>query len=748
MPSEDVFVVFQWWSAVFLIGVVAFPITKRLFAKWFDHGYLFAKAVGFAVVAYIIYVVGSLRILPFTQWTVYGSLVLCFLLGMVPHVLRRPPVASRTRVQGPIWTTITTWWETVFWEKGIIFFAEELFFFLLLLYWTWVKAHEPSVRGLEKFMDYGFMQSILNTRYFPAPDMWWAGGSINYYYFGHLVTAVVTKLSGLSLGYTFNLMLATLFALTASMGFSIAYQLLGMGKTPKRPYIRIIGGALTAFLVSLAGNMQTLYAFTKGYTGEDVKPFWELLWPIGTFFRTVGTGLETYWYANATRFIPFSIHEFPSYSFVVSDVHGHVLSLPFVLLAIALLIVIFGLHPLDAIRHRSKTWWTTIIFYGWLLGILLMTNALDGPIYGLLFAALWFILILWPGRMRIKTDWFDLLYPVFLVAILAFVSALPFLFFFSSFAGGIGVNCPPSFLQNMKFGPIIFESADKCQRSPLWMMWLLWGFFWFTGIGLFIAKLWKKEDQSRPFIRILKVFFLFSVGLIIFPEFLYVKDIYPAHFRSNTMFKLGYQAYIMWSIISGFVIMHFVTDSAARRQKILRGVFFVLLAPQLFLVSIYPIFSVRSYFDGLKNYRGIWGLSWITQEYTPYWDAITWLQSQIPQTGNLPVIAEAAGDSYTDYNMVSAFTGLPTITGWAVHEWLWRGSYDIVAPRQDDVRTIYESSNPEDIAAVLARYHVRYIIKGFQEWEQYRAPEVEPLDQLGTRAFTSGDLVIWDVGKR
>ena len=118
---------------------------------------------------------------------------------------------------------------------------------------------------------------------------------------------------------------------------------------------RIFSGFLTAFLVTLAGNMRTIYAFTRGYTGENVKPFWELVWGIRDLgnvgglgileiFRVlwgkIGEGMNTYWYPNATRFIPWTIHEFPSYSFVVSDVHGHVLSIPFVLLAIALLITV------------------------------------------------------------------------------------------------------------------------------------------------------------------------------------------------------------------------------------------------------------------------------------------------------------------------------------------------------------------------------------------------------------------------
>ncbi len=724
---SDVFIVLQWWSSLFLIGAAAFPLTKRLFPQWYDRGYLFSKAVGFAVISYLVYLVGTLHIAPFHQLTIYGATAIVFLFGI--GITQKDSVKVRIQKLKASY------------EKYILLFSlEELIFSLLLLLWSFVKAHEPSIRGLEKFMDYGFMQSILNTQYFPARDMWWAGGSINYYYFGHLVTALVTKLSGLTLDYTFNLMLATIFTFTATMSFSIGFQLLGIGQKNRRPLGNLFGAMLTAFLVTLAGNMQTIYAFTKGYTGEDVLPFWRLLWPIGTFFQQIGIGMRTYWYANATRFIPFSIHEFPSYSFVVSDVHGHVLSLPFVLLAIGLLLSIFLQQKLSEIIQQRMD---KMIFYGFLLGILLMTNALDGPIYGGIFALCWVVFVILPKKDFLD-HWWTYCYPVGLVVLLAILTATPFLFFFSSFATGIGVNCPPAFLVGSKIGPFLFEGVEKCQKSPLWMMWLLWGFFWFTGAWLFVSKVWNGDGKDKEVIRILKVFFLFSIGLIIFPEFLYVKDIYPAHFRSNTMFKFGYQAFIMWSIIAGYVITHMIWR---KKQHILRTVFLILLVPQLFLVSIYPIFSIRSYFGELATYHGIWGMEWMQEEYPDNLQVISWLKEHVAEYPN-PVLVEADGESYTDNNQISAFSGIPTITGWAVHEWLWRGTYDTVSPRRDDVRRLYEAQDTKELENLIAQYGITYIIVGPQEREKYPTIQESVFDAVGTRVFTTGTTIVWDVGKR
>ncbi|MCX6791725.1 MAG: DUF2298 domain-containing protein [Candidatus Gottesmanbacteria bacterium] len=742
MPMSDLQLVFQWWGTLFLVGAAAYPLTRKLFRGWFDSGYLFAKAVGMAVVTYLVYLGGVLHLVPFTQGAVWGAMGVTFALGVLLNLkfeIRNLKSIKNLGINQS--------------RGAATMFLEELFFFAALLLWSWVKAHEPSIRSLEKFMDFGFTKSILDSSFFPAPDMWYAGGTINYYYFGHTVMAVLTRLSGIDLTYTFNLMLATIFAFTCTMSFSIGVQLLRMRKG-----IRVIGqiggGLLTAFLTTLAGNMQTIYAFTKGYDGENVQPFWKLLWPIGDFLNRLPDGLNRYWYANATRFIPYTIHEFPSYSFVVSDVHGHVLSIPFVLLALGLLIAMFG-----AARTNKNSLFTIhyslFIFYGFICSVLLMTNALDGPIYLGLFLITLVIFNFHPPAGGSIFNWEKTAIIAGGVISVAAVVSLPFILYFKSFVTGIAVNCPPAALATTKIGPILFEGVEKCQHSPLWMMWLLWGFFIYCGMFLIILLInkirIKKSIEHQNLL--LGIFFVFSILLIVFPEFFYFKDIYPMHFRSNTMFKLGYDAFIMFSIVSGYTIATMV-----QHKKWL--LFFLFLAPQLFLVSIYPIFSVRSYFNSLKQYEGINGTGWISTQYPDDWAGIQYLNrelgivntdknkiqnSQFSIQYSVPVIVEADGDSYTDYNRVSAFTGLPTIVGWSVHEWLWRGSYDVVAPRKEEVRLIYESTDMAETKQILTKYHVGYIFVGTLERQKFTSLMESKFSKLGTPVFTSGQTVIYVV---
>ena len=320
MLEQDVVYIFTWWLTIFLIGVVFFPIAVLFFSRFLDRGYIFSKILGMLFITYTIFALGTLKIMPFTHTAI---IFLLFAFGVI---------SVFTFVKDQPWSRLIL--RNIPW-KLLIF--EETLFLAGISFWAFIRAHEPSIHGLEKFMDFAFVNSILRTDYFPAKDLWLTPLTINYYYFGHIVTAVLTKLSGLDPVVTYNLMIATLFAFTFTCAFSIGANLINQFKiqnskfkiTSQNLKVPLIGGLLAGFLVAFAGNLHTIYAFFTAYNGENPVPFWTLAWDLN---------LTDYWYPNATRFIPFTIHEFPIYSFVVSDLHGHVLSIPIVLTIIAVLL--------------------------------------------------------------------------------------------------------------------------------------------------------------------------------------------------------------------------------------------------------------------------------------------------------------------------------------------------------------------------------------------------------------------------
>src|SRR5258705_5313158 len=313
MQATDFHVVIQWWATIFLLGTAFLPLTFLLFKHFFDKGYIFSKLFGIAITSYAIFVLGLLHITPFTTGTSY--LIFFGLAAILFFIVRR---------KENLVLIIKNHWK--------IFVFEELLFLLALLFWAYIHSFAPDINGLEKFMDYGFINSILRADYFPPKDMWFTPFFINYYYFGHLMTAVLTKLSNLPSNFTFNLMLSTIFAFCLTESFSIAANFYShFGEKLRFFQIkRVIAGILSAILVTLGGNLHVLYGFFKAYENERPVPIWTL--PFLPFSFPNG-----YWYPNATRFIHNTIHEFPIYSWVVADLHGHVLDIPFVLLTIGLI---------------------------------------------------------------------------------------------------------------------------------------------------------------------------------------------------------------------------------------------------------------------------------------------------------------------------------------------------------------------------------------------------------------------------
>lgn len=700
MIYSDLGSILVWWLMLFVIGISFLPLTLLIFQNFFDKGYIFSKILGLMIVTYIIWFLGSIRILPFSLIGVIGILIVSFLIN------------TTLAINKQLFPII---------KKNLVFFLfEETLFLIGLIFWCFVRSSEPSIHGLEKFMDFGFMNSILRSEFFPPKDLWLTPETINYYYFGHLAGALLTKLSGINPDITFNLILSTIFGLTLVGSFSLGLNLyIGHGKV--KSSLIFISGLLSSFLVTFAGNLHTIYAFFKTYTPADNPvPFW-VLQPMFNF-----TG---YWYPNATRFIPFTIHEFPLYSFVVADLHGHVLDIPFVLLMIALLLKIFFEKNISFLNY---------ILLALNLSVLLMSNVLDAPIY-LLFTLL-ILFFKFRRSEHFKQAFLKTIKFSGLTFILLGVFSLPFWLSFKPFASGIGVLCAPKFLTDlMKVGPFLFE-ADHCSRSPLWMLAILYGFFYtvFSGFVWVILKNIKKNISSSSSDYLVFVLVLFSTILILIPEFFYAKDIYPQHYRANTVFKFGYQAFIILSLSSGYMLVKLFQNSLKHLSNFIILSVIILM---LVLISIYPYFAINSYYGSLKESKGLNGLKYFQNLYPDDYLAISWLRQMVK---GQPVILEAQGDSYTDFARVSSNTGLPTVIGWPVHEWLWRGSYTEAGKRVEEVTKMYEGSLDE-VIPLLKKYNVSYIFLGTLEKQKYTKLNEDNFIKLGTVVFETGNTKIYKI---
>ncbi len=647
--------IFFWWLTFFLGGLAVLPLCAKLFPNTVDRGYPFAKILGLLILAYPVWLLGSFRLVPFAPTPVW-------LLLTPPIFIIIISVRLLNNWAGPA-------------RKISLIIFEELIFSFAFFFWLFVRSHEPSLQSLEKPMDFGIINSLLRADYFPPKDMWLAGYSLNYYYFGHLVAAVLIKITGVLPAIGYNLMLATLFALTFTAAFSFGLNLFWSKKG-------VIFGLLTAITLTLFGNLHPIFAFLNGF--------------------------GSYWYPDATRFIPRTIHEFPLYSFVVADLHAHVLDIPFVLLTLFLLRQIW-LTPTKAL----------IATLGFLLGILYMVNSLDAAIYFALFTLLlsgaywtknWSFL-----KLRDVTFWFNTLEyytkQLLPVAVIIIITSLPFLLSFKPFVGGVGL---------------------APERSPLWQLFILWGGFLTIGLGFL---LYSRKKDTDLFITCL---IIFSIFLLIVPEIIYFRDIYTTQPRANTMFKVTYQAFIILSLATPYAACRLCHLS---RSLVARLFWVVIYGAILIITSSYPFFAIRGYYGNFQNPPSLNGLAYLDRLSPGDYQAVTWLNRNI--TGQ-PVILEAVGESYTGFARISANTGLPAVFGWPVHEWLWRSSNHFADERRPDVEQIYTLKDSDETVTLLEKYQVKYVIIGDLERSKYQVTE-EKFSRIGKPVFTWNQTRIYQI---
>lgn len=162
---------------------------------------------------------------------------------------------------------------------------------------------------------------------------------------------------------------------------------------------------------------------------------------------------------------------------------------------------------------------------------------------------------------------------------------------------------------------------------------------------------------------------LCAIGLIIIPELVYVRDIYEESYaRSNTMFKLTYQAFILFGICMSYIITRFLLWKKSSCPCSAESGWYCFYGRSAILERAC---TPGSEMFSISEYRGLDATAYLENVFSEDAGAIRWLDETIE---GQPVVLEANGDSYSDYERVSAMTGLPTVLGWYVHEWLWRGN--------------------------------------------------------------------------
>jgi YYY domain-containing protein len=326
-----------WYLSIALLGLAVYPFVRLALPGLADRGYPLARTAGLVVLSYLVWGAGSLNV-PSDRFTITGMVLLVVLLGLLLAFIQRNELRRE-------------------WREGRRYYllVEGLFlaFFLAGLL---IRMGNPDLwhqwKGGERPMDFSYFNAILKSSSFPPYDPWYAGGYLNYYYYGFVLVGVMVKWLGLVPAFAYNLILPTVFALIALGAFSVVWNLSHRKENRFNLGVMSLFPALAASLgMVVLGNLGSVRMVLHGYQRlaapggviDGAGVLARILWTFEGLGKALsGTRLPYSlgdWYWIPSRVIPAPgdvepITEFPYFTVLYGDPHAHLFALPVALLAL------------------------------------------------------------------------------------------------------------------------------------------------------------------------------------------------------------------------------------------------------------------------------------------------------------------------------------------------------------------------------------------------------------------------------
>ena len=758
-----------WYLAAGGLGWLAFPLLWRALPRLPDRGYGIARAVGLLIVSHLTWLAASLRVLPNTR----GTIVLAVLLLTAAGGLS-------------LWRRWGEFREFLNGARPLLLVYEGLFL-ALYAFWAWVRAQNPDlwhpVVGGEKPMDFAYLNAVIKSTWFPPYNPWFAGGYINYYYFGFVLVGTLAKLTGIMPSIAYNLALALFYTLVGGAAFSVAFNLVARSQPRSatrrseaewRPYIAGFLAVLFLLVLGNLGEARLLYDSFRLIAGE--VPFRSTIPGLESLVQAMkGFGMvlggarlplrpETpYW--NPTRMIPPDasgvgpITEFPAFTFLYADLHAHLLALPYTLCALVVMVEwALGIR-------RGRPTGLSLLLAGLLMGALRATNTWDYPTYLLLaMAVLAFHELSRLSRLSCLSRLSSLSRPL----LLAGLTVLLFLPYIRAY-----------------IAPYNRVRLWTDARTPLDIYILLLGQFLLPLGTLLVVDTWQVLSGRRLSLFLLGLGGAVLCGLaaaglgvpvaaVALPMGVLafvLAFLLPAHRalpsfwvavalaltlgvevlvlqgdigRMNTVFKFHFQAWTLLSVSAAAALVELARVSDAWPSDV-RRLWWVAMGAMIFAMALFPVMSIPAKVgDRFTHATGptLDGMAYIRYSRTgdvrgevdlgPDYGGILWLLENVQGS---PVILEGLGArEYLWGNRVSIYTGLPAVVGWRWHE-VQQGMGEEVDRRHWEVQECYNTPDTERALAILRQYHVRYVYVGPYERLYYDPAGLAKFDVLAARGL-------------
>ena len=366
-----------WYLFVFLLGLLTYPIVRLVLPGLNDKGYALSRTLGLVILAYVPWLLSSLGV-PHTRLLIGLVLAAIAVAGLVLGWLRRDELLEEWKSNRRSFLMI----EGVF----LSFFLFDLF----------IRLGNPDLwhpsKGGERPMDFSYFNAVIKSTTFPPYDPWFAGGYINYYYYGFVLVSTPVKLLGIVPSIAYNFILPTLFALVGTSAFSVGWNLVERGKAKEEkgslssflspPFI---AGLVAALLMVVLGNLGTIQMVFQalariaapGGTITDVDFLQRLVYAVEGLYQTIAQGVPLpigrgEWYWDPSRVIPpgpgNEITEFPFFTFLYSDLHAHM-----IVLVMTLFVLAWALATVCA----RRTSFFSLVIGALVIGALYPTNLSD-----------------------------------------------------------------------------------------------------------------------------------------------------------------------------------------------------------------------------------------------------------------------------------------------------------------------------------------------------------------------------------
>lgn len=577
-----------------------------------------------------------------------------------------------------------------------------------------VRYLNSSISYAEKFMDHGFIASVMRIPQVPPLDPWFAGGFQNaYYYLGYWLLGALGVVSGVPSTIVFNLALPTIFALSAVSLYTLGHLIMDRFR-----WLPLIGLVMV--------NPSFVWGILAGK-------------PLGTVF----------W--DSTRTITNTINEYPLFSFTWGDVHPHVIGIFNQIFLIVVLVyawkrwadldlrgrgVLICLAALGLGSAPAINTWDVLIYAPLVVvfGVLIWSGTFGGngirsrePAPGRSafihtpLRALKEAVSVSAGYIKHGRPWAVAGEPwgfLFLTPVIAVLMYAPFFLLMKTQGiDGIGLvtlpTAPSEFILVHGFflAVIILSCAREIIARPYFLiipaLVILAGYA-SCGIALIPFVYLAARRKAGP----VQLLALVGLSILIFCELFYLKDhMGDTYFRMNTVFKFYVGAWLFLAAASFAIIGRWLGHFVPRDFPSHWG------SMALAAAAVIALFAAPLVVPFSTQYRtaSLDGLSYLKTEHANDLDAVTFLRTI---QGNVTLV-EAVGGDYTYYGRISSFTGIPAVIGWQFHEYMWRGDTDDgYGRRAADVRTIYE--DPGKTIPLMEKYNATILYVGDLERESYR----------------------------